>query len=122
MISEIRKKGHWSEIEVIGKIYIEEQWWERLLGLITGSKHLPTIQHYEKYLSDLYPSELAELYESGIRDYLKRMTGRNHYQEACRYMRHMIKLGARKRVNELILSLRREYPQRRALLEEMDKI
>lgn len=122
MISEIRKKSHWSEIDVIGKIYIEEQWWPRLLDLISGNRHLPTIQHYEKYLSELYPAELAEIYEKGIRDYLKRVEGRNHYQEACRYMRRMIKLGARKRVNELILSLHREYPKRRALLEELTKI
>lgn len=122
MISEIRKKGHWSEIDVIGKIYIEEQWWERLLELVSGTKHLPYIQHYEKYLSDLYPAELAEMYEKGIREYLKRAEGRKHYQEACRYMRRMIKLGARKRVNELILSLRREYPKRRALLEELNNI
>lgn len=122
MISEIRKKGHWSEIDVIGKIYIEEQWWPRLLDLISGNRHLPTIQHYEKYLSELYPAELAEIYEKGITDYLKRAEGRNHYQEACRYMHRMVKLGARKRVNELILSLRREYPKRRALLEELNKI
>src|SRR4030042_723399 len=122
MISEIRKKGHWSEIDVIGKIYIGEQWWKRLLGLVSGTNHLPYIQHYEKYLSGKYSGELAELYEKGIRDYLKRMTGREHYKEPCRYMRRMIKLGARKRVNELILSLRREYPQRRALLEELNKI
>jgi hypothetical protein len=122
IISEIRKKSHWSEIDVIAKIYIEEQWWERLLELVSGTKHLPYIQHYEKYLSDLYPAELADLYEKAIVDYLKRMTGRNHYQEACRYMRRMIKLGARKRVNELILFLRREYPQRRALLDELNKI
>jgi hypothetical protein len=118
----LKKYTEPSEIDVIGKIYIEEQWWERLLGLVSGTKHLPYIQHYEKYLSDLYPAELAEMYEKGIRDYLKRVEGRKHYQEACRYMRRMIKLGARKRVNELILSLRREYPKRRALLEELNKI
>jgi len=122
MISEIRKKDHWSEIDVIGKIYIEEQWWERLLVLISGTKHLPYIQHYEKYLSDKYPLELAELYEKGITDYLKRMTGRNHYKEACRYMRRMIKLGANPRVINLITILRKEYPKRIALLDELNKI
>ena len=122
LISEIRKKSHPSEIDVIAKIYIEEQWWQRLLDLINGNRHLQTIQHYEKYLSDLYPADLAEIYEKGIRDYLKRVEGRNHYQEACRYIRRMIKLGARKKVDELILSLRREYPKRRALLDELSKI
>ncbi len=122
IISEIRKKNHWSEIGVIAKIYIEEQWWPRLLDLIGGNRHLPTIQHYEKHLSEFYPAEFAEIYEKGIKDFLKRVEGRNHYREACEYIRRMIRLGGRKKVNELIFSLRREYPRRKALLEELNKI
>jgi len=122
LIDEIRRKDRWSNIDVIGKIYITEQWWDRLLKLVKGTRHLPYIQHYEKYLSDKYPTELAELYEKGITDYLKRMTGRNHYQEACRYMRRMVKLGASNRVKNLVASLRKEYPQRRALIDELNKI
>jgi hypothetical protein len=107
---------------MIGKIYIAEQWWERLLGLVSGTRHLPYIQHYEQYLSDKYPLELAELYEKAITDYLKRMTGRNHYKEACRYMQRMIKLGARDRVKNLMATLRKEYPLRKALMDELNKI
>lgn len=46
---------------------------------------------------------------------------RNGHVISFEEIRRMIKLGARKRVNELILSLRREYPKRRALLEELNK-
>ena len=122
LIAEIRRKDHWSNIDMIGKIYIAEQWWERLLGLVSGTRHLPYIQHYEQYLSDKYPLELAELYEKGIIEYLKKMTGREHYKEACRYMRRMIKLGAGKRVNNLSANLRKEYPLRKALMDELNKI
>jgi hypothetical protein len=122
IISEIKRRDHWSDVDVIAKIYIEEQWWQRLLDIVRGISHLPSVSHYERYLSDKYPAELAEIYEKVIREYLKRVEGRNHYREACRYIKRMIKLGARRRVNELILYLRREYPKRRALLEELDRI
>lgn len=38
------------------------------------------------------------------------------------YYDSMKKLGARKRVNNLVEKLRKEYPQRRALMEELDLI
>jgi hypothetical protein len=122
LIYEIKRKDHWSNIDVIGEIYITEQWWDRLLELVSETRHLPYIQHYEQYLSDKYPSELAVLYEKGITDYLKKMTGRDHYKEACRYMRRMIKLGASDRVNKLVANLRKEYPLRKALIDELNKL
>ena len=122
MINEIRRKGHWSDTDVIAKIYIAEQWWERLLDIVSGIRHLPAISHYEKHLSDKYPSELADIYEKAIKEYLKRAQDRNHYREACRYIQKMKSLGGRKRTDELILSIRREYPKRKALLEELSLI
>jgi len=122
LIEEIRRKSRWDNIDVIGKIYITEQWWDRLLNLVGATKHLPYIQHYEQYLAADYSAELAELYEKGISDFLKKNIGRNHYKEACRYMRRMIKLGARARAENLIAALRKEYPQRTALMEELDRI
>jgi hypothetical protein len=122
LVNEIKSKDRWSKFDVIGKIYITEKWWERLLELVSETKHLPYIQHYEQYLADKYPTELADLYELGIIDYLKRSVGRNHYKEACRYMRRMIKLGARDRVNKLVANLRKEYPLRTALIDELNKL
>jgi hypothetical protein len=121
-ISEIRRRGHWSDIDEIAKIYIAEQWWERLLDIVSGIRHLPAISHYEKYLSDKYPSELADIYEKAVKEYLKRAQYRNHYREACRYIQRMKSLGGRKRTDELILNLRKEYPKKKALLEEIMRI
>jgi len=122
MISEIRRKDHWSDTDVIAKIYIAEQWWDRLLDIVSGMRHLPGIRHYEKYLSDKYPSELADIYESGIKEYLKRAQDRNHYREACRYIQRMKNLGGRKRADALIFTLRKEYPKKKALLDELTGI
>ena len=122
LIDEIKRKDRWSNFGVIGKILVTEQLWERLLKLVSETRHLAYIQHYEQYLSGMYPTELAELYENGILDLLKNKTGRSHYKEACRYMRRMIKLGARERVINLIATLRKEFPQRTALLDELNKL
>jgi len=122
LIEDIKSKDRWSNIDVIGKIYISEKWWQKLLQLIRETPHLPYIQRYEQYLAAEYPGELAELYEQGVIDYLRKSMGRDHYKEACRFMRRMIKLGARDRVNSLVEKLRKEYPKRKALMEELDRI
>lgn len=122
LVDEIKKKGRWSNIDVIGKIYVDEKWLDKLLLLLQQNPSPNYIQHYEQYLSKDYPDELAALYELSVFELLKRATGRNHYQEACRYMRRMIKLGAREKVNKMIDSLRKQYPQRKALMEELSLI
>ncbi|HKJ31182.1 MAG TPA: hypothetical protein VKA34_05105, partial [Balneolales bacterium] len=97
-------------------------WWDRLLELVKKSPGLHTIEHYEKYLSKNYPNEIVKLYADGITEYLKNNMGRKHYQNACRYIRKIIKLGARDKANEIISYLRTEYPRRKALMEELNKV
>jgi Zn-dependent oligopeptidase len=55
-------------------------------------------------------------------NYVANYVGRNYYQNACRYMRRMKKLGGNEQVNELIELFRKQYPQRKALMEELNKI
>jgi len=122
IIEDISKKKHWVDTDLIAKIFIKEEWWSRLFELVKKSPTLTTIEHYEKYLSKHYADEIVELYAIGITNYMKNNMGRDHYQNACRYIRKIIKLGARKKANEIISYLRNEYPKRKALLEELSKI
>lgn len=107
---------------LIARIFIREEWWDRLLELVKKSPYLTTIESYEKYLAEHYPDEIAALYSEGILKYIKNNLGRKHYREACRYLRRMIKLGARDKADEIIEFLKKEYPSRRALLEELDYV
>ena len=109
-------------MHLIASIYIKEQWWNRLLELIKKSPDLNTIDHYQKYLSKDYASEIIDLYANGILKYLENNVGRSHYQNACRYIRKIIKFGARDKANEIISFLRTKYTIRKALLEELDNI
>jgi uncharacterized protein (DUF2164 family) len=83
---------------------------------------LNTIDRYEKYLSKNYSKDLIELYANGILNYMENSMGREHYQNACRYIRKVIKMGGKGKANEIVSYLRSEYPQRRALIEELNRI
>ncbi len=53
---------------------------------------------------------------------LESNVGRNHYRNVCRFLRKMIKMGARVKASQVIEQLRSFYPQRKALLEELQKV
>lgn len=122
VIQDITTKKRWLDTGLIASIFIKEEWWNRLLELVKKSPDLNTIDYYEKYLSKHYANEIVELYANGVLKYMKNSVGRDHYQNACRYIRKIIKLGARDKANEIISFLRTEYPQRKALMEELDKV
>jgi len=122
VIQDIITKKRWFDTGFIAGIFIKEEWWDRLLELVKKSPGLNTIDQYEKYLSKQYTSEIVELYATGILNYMKNNMGRDHYKNACRYIRKIIKLGSRDKANEIISYLRTEYPQRRALMEELQKV
>jgi len=122
LVNDIESRGNWRDEELLPWIFIREEWWDRLLEVVSRSTWLPHISHYETYLRDLYPKELANLYTQGIREAMEQSTGRKHYQEVCRYLRRMKKLGAKNEVSQLVEELRKKYPQRRALLEELSLV
>jgi hypothetical protein len=122
IIKEITPKNRWTYTELIRKIYIKEQWWDRLFLMLKQNISLENIQQNEQYLSKDYSSELIELYSERIVKYVEKYIGRNHYQTACRYLRRMKKLGGNEKVSELIEFFRKQYPKRRALMDELTRV
>lgn len=114
------KRGY--GFSLLARIYIKEEWWNRLLELIKQNPSLTYIEDYAEYLSKDYSIELSQLYATGIIEYMKNSSNRSHYQTACMYLRRMLKLGAREKVNELIANFMKEYPRRKALLEELNRV
>lgn len=122
IIREITPKDGWKYNELVRKIFINEKWWDRLFLLLKQNVSLQNIENNEKYLSKDYSQELIQLYSERLVKYVDKYIGRNHYQTACRYLRRMKKLGGNKRVNELVDNFRKDYPQRRALLDELNRV
>ncbi|MCX6156920.1 MAG: hypothetical protein NTY74_02960 [Ignavibacteriae bacterium] len=119
LITDLKKRKRSHEVR---NVYIKEQWWDRLYESLKKDPSLSEVQYYEKYLKQDYKDEIIGFYETGIYNYMKGFAERHHYKEACRYMRRMLKLGARERVDLMIEKLRKEYPRRPALLDELSKV
>lgn len=122
IIKEVTPKNRWTYSELIRKIYIKEEWWDRLFLMLKQNLSLDNIQENEQYLAKDYSAELIELYCERIKNYVENYVGRNHYQTACIYLRRMKKLGGGERVNELIELFRKLYPQRKALMDELTRV
>lgn len=99
-----------------------EKDWELYFEQVSKSNHYSYILEAEKILPDEYRPQLAKLYADTILKEMSTQIGRNHYIEAARYIRRIIKLGERDMANRLIDHLRSTYRQRPALLEELDNI
>ena len=122
IIKEITPKNRWTYTELIRIIYIKEKWWDRLFTMLKQNLSLENIQQNEQYLAKNYSSELIELYSERITNHVKKYVGRNHYQTACRYLRRMKKLGGNEQVNDLIELFIKQYPQRKALMDELNRV
>lgn len=122
LLKELISKNSFRYNELIRKIYIKEAWWDRLLIMLKQNLTLDNIQHNEQYLEKDYAPELVELYSESIITYVGMNVGRKHYQTACRYLRRMKKLGGKDKVKELIDILRKRYPQRPALMDELNRV
>jgi hypothetical protein len=122
IIKEITPKNRWTYTELIRKIYINEKWWDRLFIMLKQNLSMENIEQNEAYLSKDYSSELIELYSERITNYIEKYIGRNHYQTACEYLRRMKKLGGNDKVNELIELFKKQYPQRKALMDELNRV
>jgi hypothetical protein len=83
---------------------------------------LQTIEAFEKYLARDYAKELTDLYGKAILKEMQRANDRGQYQMICRYLRRMVKMGARETVNSIINQLQTTYPKRKALMEELQLI
>ncbi|MEO7175439.1 MAG: SWIM zinc finger family protein [Saprospiraceae bacterium] len=122
IITDVTPKNRWNHTELIRKIYINEEWWDRLFAMLKQNPTLENIQEGEQYLAKDYSTELIAMYSERITYYVEQYIGRNHYQSACRYLRRMKKLGGNAEVNELIELFREQYPKRKALIDELNRI
>ncbi|MFH0976903.1 MAG: hypothetical protein V1874_14065 [Spirochaetota bacterium] len=120
LIDDIKKNARYRDT-IFPSIYIQEEKWKDLLEHVAQNQNKYILESCHKYLAKLYPKELSQFYEKAVLEELK-FTGRNHYQEACKMLRKMKKLGASARVEELKRNLKEEYKNRPALLEELADI
>ena len=122
LIKDVDRKGRGYPAGRIADVYVREGWYARLLELIRDSPSLKELERYEPHLKKDYANDLAILYADAVVKYVRENIGRQHYKTAAKYLRRIKKLGAPEKANEIVEKLRVEYPQRRALQEELELV
>lgn len=122
LVADKQKSKSWSDFTSVSNMYIWEQQWENLMKLLLQYISLENIASVEKYLAKEYAPQLVGLYQQRILNYTAKYIGREHYVKACGFIRRMINLGGQNEANALVMQLRKLYPQRRALMEELERV
>lgn len=122
LITEIIQKERWFNFSAVANIYIWEERWTDLFSIVKQHVSLNILESYDQYLLPFFTNEISDLYQTAILKFMENNVSRSYYQEACRYLRKMIKMGARDKANFVIKMLQTLYPQRKALMEELQKV
>ncbi len=122
LIKEIKQDDRYRSGELIAQIYVKEKYWDKLMLYIKENPSVYKLEEYEKYLLDDYAFEISDLYCKAISKMLERASDRSRYQEACKYLKKIKKLGFKEKADQLVSFFQTTYPKRRALMEELEKV
>lgn len=105
------------------EIYQEEQLYDRLLKCVQTSYGLFILQKYEKILAKEYPKEVLQKYTEELNEMAKYTADRKRYQEWVLILKRMLKIkGGKETVNEIVENWRVLYKNRRAMMEELNRL
>jgi|GEM_PF-273840 hypothetical protein len=108
----------------LGRIFIEEEYWDRLLHAVQQENRLDTTTEYHEVLLPRYPDELLELYLRQLEQFADHAGNRRQYQQLVSMMRKVVEdiPAGKPRIAELAQALYRRYGFRRALQDELVKL
>lgn len=110
---------------ISAKIYIEEEYWDRLMDYVEKNIRLGkycSLGEYESYLKSRYPERMLAFYRSQIIDYAAKNMSRDHYKYIADILKNMKKYpGGAEAVDSLLAHFKSIYFNRRAMMEELRK-
>jgi hypothetical protein len=122
LILAVKTRTRYFDFAHLALILVREERWTELIAALKGNAHFDVIQEYGAQLPTSYTTELATLFADAVRINLQRTANRGTYQQAARAIRRIIKLGKRAQAEALIQELRAAYPQRAALMDELNRV
>lgn len=123
------KKTHWfdfrpSLLSVLGGIYIEENYRDRLWDLVKIKTNLNTIMSYHAFLVANYETELLNVYLTAIEEEAKIANNRSHYRDLVKTMKKLFSITPtyKDAIINKAMELKKQYPYRPAMLDELKAI
>ena len=109
--------------DALAAVFIEENYWERLLKLIQDNPRLEFLEKYSRLLADKFPKKLLAVYKETLIKYAEQNTGRNYYVTLREVLKKIQKWeGGKEVVKQLIHQFTLQYKARKAMIEELGKL
>jgi hypothetical protein len=105
--------------DMIAAIYANEEMFDALLAYIQSLRSLDLLQRYDYLLFKTQRKLLYQLYTDFITTYLKNHLGRKAALKIKGMIQHLFNVGARDLAGNLVTMIRRAYPDRHALMDEL---
>jgi hypothetical protein len=127
LVEALDQTGRSFDLERIASLYAELGDWKGMFMYLqakhqAGRSVLYVLAKFEAELKDQFAVQMADIYEEDVREAMLEAGKRSHYADACTWIRRMKKLGAEAKATQLIADLRKNYPQRIALMDELDHV
>lgn len=100
--------------------FAEEGMYDELKRSIDKTGGFYELQRFEDVLKNCYADWILKQYSSYVKQLLYSVSKRSVYHSAVKLMLHMQAIpGGEQIVNELVTTFRKNYPRRRALMQEL---
>lgn len=126
---ELNKNQPWYQptpplLHTIAPVYIEEQYWDRLLALLKKENNLDSVLQYHQHIVKRYPSELSLIYFPLLEAGGDKANSRSDYADLVNKMKMIIKdiPGAKANIITIAQKLKLKYQRRPAMVDELNKI
>ncbi|WP_291530452.1 SWIM zinc finger family protein [Bacteroides sp. UBA939] len=125
LLRKSEKRQQWGLGHVYAQIYIEEEYWDRLMDYIEKNIQLGkynSLAEYESYVKTRYPERMLAFYRTQIIDYAAKNMGRDHYKYVSDVLKKMKTYpNGTEIVDTLLAHFKSIYSKRRAMMEELGK-
>ena len=122
---DIREKifvalGNSDRIDIL---YEQEKLYDKLLEYVIEKPGLSYLFKYEKVLKEQYPQELLQKYTTELNIEARYTANRRTYQEWVRILKRMTKItGGKEAVQSIVTEWKILYKNRRAMMEELNRL
>ncbi len=118
------RPAHPPLLQKLAPIYIQEQYWDRLLELVQKENNLETTLSYHEYLAPRYPAELLDIYLAAFEEYGQSADGRSAYASLAKKMKKVMQdiPAGKEQIQNIARHLIAQFPRRPAMIEELKKV
>lgn len=119
MVKNLSGRGGFGE-SLLVDVYLREGMFDEALREVLATGRLDVLSRYRRVLSARYPKEYFDAYKGRLIPFAARSMGRRHYREVVAYLEGMREVeGCEDEFEKLVESLKEEYSNRPAFLDEM---